>query len=183
MKTTPLKWAAVWAVGGYCYDVLYRTKKAEKEAVAYARSVGKPVLNVGSGTRGSNIASVLVGPSRVGDVNLDLAGKTLCPTTKQLREAFGGPPACQGDAHDLSQYPDKTFGSVVACHILEHLDDPAKALAEWQRVGDRVFVVVPRWWWMHAWWGFDPSQPLSPAHKWVFVGGKGYPLWQPPQVG
>ncbi len=55
----------------------------------------------------------------------------------------------EGNANDLSRFPDATFADVYASHVLEHLDyqgELAKALAEWLRVlepGGRLYVSVP----------------------------------------
>jgi SAM-dependent methyltransferase len=165
-----------WIIGGYSYDVLWRGKQAERAARGYCDRVGKPLLNVGSGTSKSSVATILLGPSRGGDVNMDIAAQRACPPPMGL-SSFVGPPACKGDAHDLSQYPDGYFGAVLASHVLEHLDDPDSALREWRRVSDRQYVVTPKWWWAHAWWGFDPSDPLRPSHQWIFAGASKMSLW------
>lgn len=50
------------------------------------------------------------------------------------------------DAHDLSSLGDASFGTVYASHVLEHLDDPTKAIREWWRVlkpNGYLIVVVP----------------------------------------
>jgi len=53
------------------------------------------------------------------------------------------------DAGDLSRFPDGTFASLYASHVLEHFDfkgSLAVALAEWHRVlcpGGRLYVSVP----------------------------------------
>jgi len=134
------------------------------------------MINVGSGTTGSSVANVLLGASRTADVNLDLAGRGQCPTVAQLSEGARTPHPCQGSAYHLP-YPSGTFGAALCTHLLEHVEDPDAALAELHRVADRVYVVTPRWWWAHAWWGFDPSKPLTPQHKWLFAGGRRYRLW------
>lgn len=155
---------AAWIVGGYVLDVLLRTKVAERSARAYCDSVGKPLLNVGSGTRTSSLAAFLMGPSRVGDVNLDIAA------TAECRVERGSEP-CHGDAHDLSRWPDKFFGAVVGCHVAEHLDDPVRAIQEWRRVADRVYVVTPSPLTFHAY--------AHPGHRWLAAGPpeRWTPLW------
>ena len=49
--------------------------------------------------------------------------------------------------HDLNVYPypfsDNEFDKVFASHILEHLDEPQKALTEMLRIGRLVEVYVP----------------------------------------
>lgn len=159
---------ATWIVGGYVIDVLVRTKMSEYEARRYCDGAGKPLLNVGSGTRWSSLAAFLMGPSRVGDVNLDIAATGSCKVER-------GSEPCQGDAHDLSRWPDKFFGAVVANHVLEHLGDPDRALAEWSRVADRLYVVTPHPLAFHTW--------AHPGHRSVFWGASGSPLQSGPWKG
>lgn len=56
-------------------------------------------------------------------------------------------PACDpriefvtASAYDLP-YPDSTFDLVICCEVLEHLEEPARALAEIHRVGSRWAVL------------------------------------------
>lgn len=55
----------------------------------------------------------------------------------------------EGNANDLSRFPDATFAEVYASHVLEHLDyqgELGRALAEWFRVlqpGGKLYVSVP----------------------------------------
>jgi len=54
-----------------------------------------------------------------------------------------------GNANDLSRFPDNTFNSIYASHILEHFDyrDELDAtLREWRRVlvaGGKLYISVP----------------------------------------
>lgn len=49
-----------------------------------------------------------------------------------------------GDGHQLP-YPNQQFDLVVACEVLEHVNDPERVLKEMQRVGSRYFIMsVPR---------------------------------------
>jgi len=168
-------WLCAWAVGGYAFDVLHRSRQAERAARAYCDSVDKPMLVVGAGTPNSSLRALILGPQRSGDVNLDLAGHAACPTPAELYASAPvtagqtGPPVCKGNALDLSAYPDGFFGAILATHVLEHLSDPEVALAEWTRVADRAYVVTPQWWTLHAW--------SHSGHRFMFVGGQPYPLW------
>lgn len=170
-----LRLLALWAVGGYVYDVLWRSRQAERAARAWCDEVGKPMLVVGAGTPTSSLRALLMGPQRSGDVNLDLVGRGPCPdaaaiyATAPIRAGMWGPPVCHGDAADLSRWPDGTFGAVLATHVAEHLADPAGAIAEWERVADRVYVVTPRWWCLHTW--------LHPGHCWFLGDTVSVPLW------
>jgi len=105
------------------------------EARKHADYLGKPLLNVGCGN------------TAYGDVNLDINPKNV-------------PHFIQGDATDIP-YPDKYFGALFASHILEHLEDPDQALREWNRVADKVFVLVPPI--------YNPFC-LDGDHKWIFIG-------------
>ena len=175
---TPLAALGAWIVGGYAYDVLWRSRQAERAARAYCDEVGKPLLVVGSGTAASSMRAAIFGPQLSGDVNLDLAGRGACPTPAELyarapvTAATWGPSPCAGDATDLSMYPDGTFGAVLATHVLEHLPDPKAALGEWVRVADRAYVVTPRWWAFHTW--------AHPGHRWFLGDAARFPLWGHP---
>ncbi|HED13096.1 MAG TPA: methyltransferase domain-containing protein [Gammaproteobacteria bacterium] len=54
-----------------------------------------------------------------------------------------------GDARDLSQFQDDTFGDLYASHVLEHMDykvELAAVLKEWHRVlmpGGKIYISVP----------------------------------------
>ena len=51
-----------------------------------------------------------------------------------------------GEASDLSQIPDQRYDFVLACHVLEHVANPLRALQEWKRVlvsGGALLVMVP----------------------------------------
>jgi hypothetical protein len=67
--------------------------------------------------------------------------------------------------------PAKTFGAILAVGVLERLRRPSIALREWERVADRVFVIVPSWWSPHAW--------LDPTVRWMIDPdlSKATPLW------
>jgi ubiquinone/menaquinone biosynthesis C-methylase UbiE len=50
----------------------------------------------------------------------------------------------QASAYELP-WPDKSWDVVVACEVMEHLDEPERALAELRRVGRRACLLsVPR---------------------------------------
>ena len=68
------------------------------------------------------------------------------------------------DILDLSQYQDKQFSVAFLSHVLEHVEEPEKALVEVERIADHVVVVLPV--------ATDPSAFFHPDHKWMFFGGK-----------
>ena len=149
-------WLGKHAVTSYVIDVPVRRAFEARKARAYADARKKPLLNVGAGTG----RSALFGETLYGDVNLDVAA----PKTRASKDRV-----VYGDAADLSEYPDGCFGAVLASHVLEHLEDPDRALREWLRVvgGDAraLFVVTPSWWAPHTW--------LHPGHRYYFTDGRG----------
>jgi SAM-dependent methyltransferase len=154
-----VKGFAVLTVGAYIGDVLIRPAFVARSARDAADARGKPLLNLGAGTPHSSVRVMLLGPTLWGDVNLDLASKEgPCGSPDYERPLRR---VCQGDAMTLP-YGDKEFGAIIASHVLEHLPDWKAALAEWERVADEVFVVVPWWWAPHSW--------LHPGHTFVFFG-------------
>jgi ubiquinone/menaquinone biosynthesis C-methylase UbiE len=155
-----LKALAYYAAAAYCADVIVRPSLAARRAREYARSVGKPMLNVGCGTRISSVRSTLLGPTAWGDVNCDINTSTAC--------VDGNLEPCHCDIHNLP-YPDKHFGAVIASHVLEHVVDPVAAMAELVRVADRVYAITPHWAAPHTW--------LHPGHRWFIRGNRAVPLW------
>ena len=55
----------------------------------------------------------------------------------------------------------KIAGAAFCSHVIEHVDDPEKAMKELHRVADSVFVCTPEWW--------DPTTYFWPGHKYVRV--------------
>jgi SAM-dependent methyltransferase len=155
---------ALFASAAYLYDVVWRPHTVAAQARLEARKRDKPLLNVGAGTKGSSFRSRLLGPTLWGDVNVDIEG-----------EGVGGPDHVGfGDAQSLN-YPDKHFGATVASHVLEHVDDPIKAMRELARVTDGpVFVITPPWWAPHTWMHLGHRWFLSPDGRW-------FKLWDTPK--
>lgn len=65
----------------------------------------------------------------------------------------------QAPLEDLSAFKDKEFDYVFCSQVLEHVEDPAKACAELQRVAKRGFVDTPRS-------GMD-LVVSHPEHRWL----------------
>ena len=100
-----------------------------------AENSGKPTINIGAKR------------SKWGDV--------LCDIHPQ-----GGCVWC--NAEDMSQFSDKTFSVALLSHVLEHCENPERALAEAQRVADNVVVEMPS--------PLDITAWTTPSHRWVFMG-------------
>lgn len=153
-----LRNAVLYSAATYILDVPMRRAAAAKAARAYADVRGLPLLNVGAGTG----KTALFGSTLYGDINTDIAGR---------RDVPHGTPGVvtYADAQDLRDFADGSIGAVLASHVLEHLPDPQKALAEWRRVvgGDEkaLFVVTPSWWAPHTW--------LHPGHYWYWKDNNG----------
>lgn len=140
---------AGFAGASYALDVMAKSSKYGRAARLAGQQCGKPVLNVGSGTPGSSLRSMLFGPTRYGDVNCDLNEE---PGWRLEDGSWIG----QCDILDLP-FADKQFGAAVATHVVEHVDDPEAAMAELHRVADHVFALTPHWSAPHTW--------LHPGHK------------------
>jgi SAM-dependent methyltransferase len=121
---------------GHVIDYEIIRPAVAREAREYADKVGKPMINIGCGE------------TDWGDVNVDIVPRNV--------KGF-----MQLDVSKPMPFKDKEFGSALASHILEHLEDPDSALAEWHRIADRVYVLVPSLWNAWSW--------LTPEHKWVFL--------------
>jgi uncharacterized protein YbaR (Trm112 family)/SAM-dependent methyltransferase len=67
-------------------------------------------------------------------------------------------PLIVADAHNLP-FKDKAFDYVIASHIIEHMDDPARFCSELMRVARRGFIASPTelaehmfYWTFHKWY-------------------------------
>jgi len=67
-------------------------------------------------------------------------------------------PLIVADGHNLP-FKDKAFDYVIASHIIEHMDDPARFCSELQRVAKRGFIASPTelaehmfYWTFHKWY-------------------------------
>jgi SAM-dependent methyltransferase len=50
------------------------------------------------------------------------------------------------DAHTMEIYPDESFDTVYSSHVLEHMEDPQKAVENWWRIlkpGGHLIISVP----------------------------------------
>ena len=131
----------------YFLDVYLRERLASSRARKIAQRLGKPLLNVGSGTRGSSVT----GAKLRGDVNCDLAAPAGNPCGKNS--------VCHCDVQDLSQFKDKQFGVVLIANVIQYVPDKEKAMSELHRVADEVVIVD----------NFIPWMQLGPGPKFRFT--------------
>jgi SAM-dependent methyltransferase len=69
------------------------------------------------------------------------------------------------DATDLQLIEDRSYDCVLACHCLEHVANPLRALAEWKRVlriGGLLLLVLP-----HKDGTFDWRRPTTPLRHMI----------------
>lgn len=126
--------AGSW-VAGRAYQQAEKNRVFD-EAYRHAREVNKPVLNAGCGSL-----------PPYGDVNLDSSPKSV-------------PNFILGNIEEMP-FEDKQFAGCIASHILEHTDNPERALKECERVADKVWVIeTPLW---------DAGTWLTPTHKWIII--------------
>jgi SAM-dependent methyltransferase len=129
---------------------------------------GWRVLDVGSGDRPFPLATVLL--DRLPRALETAAGVSAeNPSTRIVRD---GKPFVAGELEALP-FADGSFDFVYASHVLEHVADPARALAELERVAPRGYIECPR-----AWFEFVDA---SPFHRWLIDLVEGE-LWFRPKT-
>lgn len=115
--------------GAYHYKQYLRGDKYRKHADRIKKWVKeKKVLDVGAG---DGLITFLVGA-----VGIDNE-----PSAVKLSKALGIN-VKQGDAYNLP-YEDNSFEAVLMADVLEHFDDPVKALAEARRVAPVIYITTP----------------------------------------
>ncbi len=87
-------------------------------------------LEIGCGTGGFLVAAARSGRAVVG---VDVAARWLVVARRRLADHGLDVPLIAAEAESLP-WPDATFDTIVADSVLEHLDNPAAALAECRRV-------------------------------------------------
>ncbi len=99
---------------------------------------------VGNGSLSIALDSILQGP--VDYHAIDTSAEMLVQAKSMMQHAGLRPQLIQADVLSLP-YDDHSFDVVMAAHVLEHLPDPQRALAEMVRVlrpGGMVFICVTR---------------------------------------
>ena len=119
----------------------------EDRARKYASRRNGLVLDVGTGLR-------FWEPSR-GDVNVDIG----IPYPKKQNFV-------RASAEALP-FRDRAFSSVLLFHILEHIPNPSKGISEAKRVGERVYVCLPKSRGLRTW--------FHSGHRWIPMRGNFYP--------
>jgi SAM-dependent methyltransferase len=103
---------------------------ARGEALAARLPAAGPILEVGCGTGGLLVAAAR---ARMAIVGVDIAARWLVAARRRLADHNLDVPLLAASA-DRLPWPDGYFQTVVADSVVEHLDDPARAVREWARV-------------------------------------------------
>lgn len=137
--------------------------QAYQFALEQAQAAGKPLLVVGC----SKWRHLGWGHG-CGDVCLDIDPNMACNCPEQ---------GMVGDVRDIL-FPDKYFGVAFVSHVLEHLpaEDIGQAVAELERVADRVIVLSPTRLSMLAWVNPHHQAWVRPTY-WDSASGEKL-LWQ-----
>jgi SAM-dependent methyltransferase len=116
--------------------------EARGEALAAHLPRGGRILEVGCGTGGLLVAARR---AELAVEGVDIASRWLIVARRRLADRGLSVPLLAASAERLP-WPDGRFDAVVADSVLEHLDDPWRALREWSRVlrpGGRLVVWSP----------------------------------------
>lgn len=131
-----LRFLLCWELGWWL-EGKFRRKKLYKQGELAAAQKGKRFLVIGEPD----------GEYPCGDVTVDLRENSKCPV--YVKE----------NVESLTMFKNKQFGAVFVSHVLEHVSDPHKAMAELARVADQVLVAYPYPWRLATW--------IVPGHAWL----------------
>jgi ubiquinone/menaquinone biosynthesis C-methylase UbiE len=154
--------------------------EARGEALAARLPHTGRILEIGCGTGGLLAAALRSGRAIAG---VDIAARWLVVARRRLADRGLAAPLVAAAAERLP-WPDASFDTIVADSLLEHLDDPARALAEWVRVlrpGGRLVVWSPNRFTLTT----DPHTGLWGIgwlpRAWVpaYLRLRGRPVWPP----
>lgn len=133
-----------------------RTATVREQAFGFAESLAGEggIVNLGSGSRKagpyySSFAAAVAHSPLVRE-NIDIAPDGV-PNFRRL------------DLEEPLPFGDEEFDVAFASHILEHLNDPWRALDEWRRIARRVVIVIPH--------PLSPHAYIDPDHKHYFDFG------------
>lgn len=131
-------WNLIAFIAGYEAANWLMSLKERESLVRLARLLagGKPLLVVGNPK----------GRHEAGSLCIDL--EPVCPCVR-------------ANVEHLDDIPDGAFGAAFVGHVLEHVDNPARAWAELHRVADHVVIAYPYTNTLICW--------LHPDHKWVIL--------------
>ena len=125
----------VWQLYIWITENQFKNKQC-RAALNYCREKGKMLLVAGGPWGGRKFRLMLHRPAHIpGDVCIDIRASAL----------VGHPNGIVANVMNLP-FRDKTFGAVLASHLLEHLntiEEAEKALDEMSRVADAVIIVYP----------------------------------------
>lgn len=117
---------------------------------------GDRVLDAGCG---EGVLSCLVAQKQIQVTGVDLSAPNLEGATKMARSWGVQPTFMQGDAENLP-FPDNSFDVVISSHVLEHLPNIDKGLAEIYRITRSLALIAM-------------PTCLNPA-AWALLGGDSY---------
>jgi SAM-dependent methyltransferase len=112
----------------------------------FARVEGSRVLDVGSGVGAMLVALAEAGAARVVGLEVDPARHHLARVRTRAMPAV----ECVLAPDGALDCPDGAFDIAIACHVIEHVDEPAafvRQLARVLRPGGRAFVSCPNRLW------------------------------------
>jgi hypothetical protein len=162
------KMVASVALGAYLNQAILVPNRTANLARAYADRRGGGLLSF-CPPPGVHLKSVFI-RNGVGDVNLHHSASR-GPIVPRGTTVYGNP-------YRLP-FRDRSFAAVFSYGTLERLERPELAILEWQRVAERVFVVVPQIWMPESW--FNPWY-ISPdlRRAWPLWTNQSRTVWLPP---
>ena len=156
------------------YEALLRRSLTPELVTALAD--GGRALDCGTGTGAMSLALGRICPAPFALDAIDASQRMLAHARLRLDEAGLAATLQHGDVCALP-YPDATFDLVMTAHVLEHLADPAIALAEMVRVlkpGGRLVVSVTRrsipGMWIHLKWHTHRLTEIE-LERWLRAAG------------